>query len=122
MKSKPTVILGKKKYTFEFTMEAWRQLEETVDTLENVVHGLQQKGRLALLPQVVGILARDENGDAPTPEAVAAAMTPPDVRTLMAAINQAINLGMKMEVRQAEEGAVVDETLEELEKNAAQDG
>ncbi|MCR4886302.1 MAG: hypothetical protein K5919_05240 [Clostridiales bacterium] len=122
MKSKPTVILGKKKYTFEFTMEAWRQLEETVDTLENVVHGLQQKGRLALLPQVVGILARDEDGAAPAPGDIAAAMTPPDVRTLMAAINQAINLGMKMEVRQAEEGAVVDETLEELEKNAAQDG
>jgi hypothetical protein len=122
MKSKPTVILGKKKYTFEFTMEAWRRLEDTVDTLENVVQGLQKKGRLALLPQVVSLLARDENGDAPTPEAVAEAMTPPDVRRLMAAINAAINQGMKMEIRQDDENAVVDETLEELEKNAKQDG
>ena len=122
MKSKPTVILGKKKYTFEFTMPAWRQLEETVDMLENVVQGLQEKGRLALLPQVVSLLARDENGDAPTPEAVAEAMTPPDVRRLMAAINAAINQGMKMEIRQDDENAVVDETLEELEKNAKQDG
>ena len=122
MKSSATVTLGKKKYTFEFTMEAWRQLEETVDTLENVVQGLQKKGRLALLPQVVSLLARDENGDAPTPKAVAEAMTPPDVRRLMAAINAAINQGMKMEIRQDDENAVVDETLKKKKKNAKQDG
>jgi hypothetical protein len=40
----------------------------------------------------------------------------------MAAINAAINQGMKMEIRQDDENAVVDETLEELEKNAKQDG
>lgn len=114
--NKPFVLDGHT-LDFRFDMEIWAEIEEKFGLVDRVADRLESPGRIKLLPDIAAVMARDEAGEAWTPERIRAAMRPRHVVPMVAAINAAIIRGFAMETAEENEGAVVDETLEELEKN-----
>ena len=101
-----------------FDMDVWEQLEDEIDVTEKIGQRLTEKGRIKLLPRIAAVMARPrEDGSRWKAEEIRARLTPRIYGVLNAAVNLAIADAMKMETEQPNESAVVDETLEELEKN-----
>lgn len=104
-----------------FDMDVWEQLEDQIDVTEKIGLRLASKGRIKLLPQIAAIMARPRaDGTRWKAEEIRARLTPRTYSLLNAAVNLAIADAMKMETELPDENRVVDETLEELEKNAPQ--
>lgn len=111
---KPVILnLQGNEIELRFTMAAWERMEDEICTLEDLQKRMQQQGRLRLIAQVAALLSQDAQPGT-TAEMIFDNMRPADLRTVSAAVMQAITDGLTMDEKADGEEAR-DAVLEEIE-------